>query len=85
MDGVWRREHRLSREIAERRALKNVAVVEQEAVGRLAPRLSDQRRRAREADRIVRTIAILVVRIEIRVEVGQPEKPHAKPGVAPAS
>jgi len=76
---------RLGREIAERRPLKTVAVVEQKAVGRLSAGLSDQRRGAREADRIVRAIAIIVVRIEVGVEVGEPEKAQAKPGPARVS
>ena len=37
----------LSRQVAERRALKDVAVVKQQAVGVLSARFSDQRRRAR--------------------------------------
>ena len=67
-------------EVAERRALENVAVVEQEAVGAFAPRLSDQRGGAREADRIVRTIAIIVVRIEIGVQIGQADETQLEPG-----
>jgi hypothetical protein len=76
---------RLGREIAERRPLKTVAVVEQKAALRLSAGLSDQRRGAREADRIVRAIAIIVVRIEVGVEVGEPEKAQAKPGPARVS
>ena len=79
------RSDRPGRQVAERRALKDVAVVEQEAVGRLAARLGDQGRGPREADGIVRTITVIVVRIEIGVQVGDAEKPQAKPRLARAS
>src|ERR1700722_2982250 len=71
--------HCPSRLISQGRALKDVAVVEQQAVGRLPARLHDQRRGARKTDRIVRAITVIVVRIEVRVQVGEAEKPQAKP------
>ena len=61
-------------EVAERGALENVAVVEQETVGAFAPRLRDQRGGARKADRVIRTITIIVVRIEIGVQIGQADE-----------
>jgi hypothetical protein len=64
----------LSREIAERRALENIAVVEQKAVGRFVARLREERRGAREADRFVRDVTVIIVRIEVGVEVGQAEE-----------
>ena len=67
-------------EVAERRALENVAVVEQEAVGAFAPRPGDQRGGAREADRVIRAITIIIVRIEIGVQIGQANKAQAQPG-----
>ena len=85
MDRLRVRRCRFGRQIAERRALKNVAVVEQQAIGRLSARLSDQSRGAREADGIVRTIAIIVVRVEIGVQVVEAEKAQAKPRPALAS
>jgi len=68
-------------EVAERRALENVAVVEKEAVGAFASRLSDQRGGASEADRVVRTITIIFVRIEIGVQIGQADEALAQPGL----
>ena len=41
VDRAWVGEYRFSREVAERRALKNVAVVEQQAVGSLTASLPD--------------------------------------------
>ena len=80
MDRVRVSDDRLGGEVAERRALENVAVVEQQAVGTFVARLSDQRRRTREADRIIGTIPIIVVRIEIGVEIGEAKQAQAKSG-----
>ena len=67
-------------EVAKGRALENVAVVEQQAVGAFASRPGDQRGGAREADRVIRPITIIVVRIEIGVQVGQADEAQAQPG-----
>ena len=81
MDRACVPDDRRGGEVAERRALENVAVVEQEAVGAFASRLSDQRGGAREADRVVRTITIIIVRIEIGVQIGQADEAQAQPGL----
>ena len=87
-DGVDRARLRGDRpggDVAERRALKTVAIVEQEAVGRLAAGLGDQGRGAREADGIVRAITVIVVRVEVGVQVGDAKQPQAKAGPPRAS
>ena len=70
--------HRLGGEIAERRALQNVAVVEQQAVGRFLARLDDQRCGARETDRIIGTVAIVIVRVEIGVQIRHAHESQGK-------
>ena len=87
-DGVDRARVRSDRpggDVAERRALKAVAIVEQKAVGGLAAGLGDQGRGARETDGIVRAVTVIIVRIEVGVQVGDAKKPQAKPGLARAS
>ena len=80
MDGARVADDRGGSEVAKRRALENVAVVEQEAVGAFAPRPGDQRGGAREADRVIRAITIVIVRIEIGMQIGQANKAQAQPG-----
>ena len=90
VERVHRRDDRMDRlrvfgdrvggEVAERRALENVAVVEQQAVGRFLASLSDQGRRPRKPDRIVRAVAVIIVRIEIGVQIGQAEQAQAQAG-----
>ena len=87
-DGVDRARVRSDRpggDVAERRALKTVAIVEQEAVGGLAAGVGDQGRGAREADGIVRAITVIIVRIEVGVQVRDAKEPQAEPGPARAS
>ena len=66
--------HGLSGEIAERRALKNVAIVEQETVSLLPACLRDQRGRLRKTDRNVGPIAKIIVRVKIGVQVGHADE-----------
>ena len=90
VERVHRRDDRMDRlrvfgdrvggEVAERRALENVAVVEQQAVGRFLASLSDQGRGPGKPDRIVRAVAVIVVRIEIGVQIGQAEQAQAQAG-----
>ncbi len=61
--------HVFGREIAERRALENVAVVEQQAIQAFPTRLSDQRGRLCQPERFVGTITKIVVRIEAGVQI----------------
>ena len=72
---------RVSGEVAERSALENVAVVEQQGVGTFAARLRDQTRGPREADGIIRTITIVIVRVKIGVQIGQAKQTQAQPGL----
>jgi hypothetical protein len=67
-------------EVAERRALDQVAVVEQQAVRRLRPGGPDERRRAGEPDRVVGGVAVIVVREDVHVQVGglQDPQPHER-------
>ena len=75
------RRRQMSRErhvIAERIALDDVAVVEQQAVGDLGARGRDQRRDLGQADRIVLPILIIIVVVDEHVQVGGLEQPDAQ-------
>ncbi len=58
-------------EIAQGRALNQIAVVEQQAVLRLGAGGLDEGGRARKADRVVGRVAVVVVRQDVHVEIGR--------------
>jgi hypothetical protein len=55
--------------IAERRSLNNVAVIEKKDVWLFRARRPDQCRRLGEAHRLIRTVAIIVIREDIGVQI----------------
>src|SRR5690606_26560929 len=57
--------------VAHRVALEEVAVVDQHRVGRLGADRVDDRGGAGEAHRVVRLVAVIVVRVDVHVQVGR--------------
>ncbi len=66
-------------EVAHRAALDQVAIVEQHAVLRFRAGGGDQRRGARQADRVVGLVAVIIVGQHVDVQVGGLQQPQLDP------
>src|SRR5271169_5185569 len=70
----------LGRIVAERGALDEIAVVEQQRIGRLYSGGGDQRGGLGESDRLIRAVSIIVVRVYVGVEVAGADQSQRNPG-----
>ncbi len=81
---VHRRDHRmragpavgLAGHVAERRALKEIAIVEKQAVGGFAAGLADKRGQTRQTQRSVILAGMIIERHDVTVKVGRLQQPQ---------